>query len=79
MSGWLPAATAMPGHAGVRQAIPEVCGTTDRGLRRADDAAARRGRLTGRPQRAGPRRGESAAWRAAIARRRAADLRETAS
>ena len=65
--GWLPAVAALPGHAGVRQAVVEVRGTTDGGLRCSHDTAAHRGRVARWTQRAGTWGGESAAWRATSA------------
>lgn len=45
MSGRLPAPATLPGHAGVRQEVPEVRRAADGRLRRPDDAAADRGRV----------------------------------
>lgn len=59
--GRLPAVAALPGHVGVRQAVVEMRGAADGGLRRSHDAAAHRGRVVRRSQRAGARRGEPAA------------------
>lgn len=78
VSGWLPAAAALPGHAGVRQAVVEVRRTTDGGLRRTHDAVARRGRAIRWSQRAGTRGREPAAWRAAAAGGCATDPAATA-
>lgn len=65
--GWLPAVAALPGHAGVRQAVVEVRGTADGGLRCSHDTAAHRRRVTRWTQRARTWRGEPATWRAASA------------
>lgn len=74
MSGRLPAPSTLPGHAGVRQEVPEVRCAADGGLRRPDDATTIRGRVVRWSQRAGTRRGELATGRAALAVRRAADF-----
>jgi len=74
MPGWLSAVAALPSHVGVRQAVIEVRGAADGGLRRTHDAAAHRRRVARRSQRAGTRGGESATRCAASAIGRPADF-----
>lgn len=50
--GWLPATTALSSYASIRQAVAEVRGAADGGLRRSYDAAAHRGRIVRGSQRA---------------------------